>query len=238
MTDSEKTCLHLVPGTMCDARLWHSMLPHLASFTVSFADYSGAETLEDMVAAVARDVPEGAHLVGFSLGGYLAAEAATRNRLPIKSLTLVATAAAGLSPQEKQLRRSNADVIARSNYRGMSRKRLAQFVHADNLGDEAITGTILAMERDLGRDELVRQLLATIERRSLADILPSVNVPVTLVAAAEDGITDSEPMAAIAKAGLADLYWIGPPEAVTGHMIPLEAPEALANTLQQIVSKN
>lgn len=235
MEQDDLPALHLVPGTLCDERLWHAVTPHLSELRISQSDYRGAATLDAMIEAVAADIPAGAHVAGFSLGGYLAAEAVLVSGAQPASLTLIATALTGLSEDEKFLRRRNADVICTSAYRGMSRRRLAQFIHPTNLTDESVTGTILDMERDLGKEVMVNQLLASIERRDLTALLPMVDFPVHLIAAAEDAITDNAPMQALADAGAATLNTLGPPEAITGHMIPLEAPHALASALRAVL---
>lgn len=231
------SALHLIPGTMCDERLWHHLLPHLPDFDVSYASFTDADTLEKMIESVAGGIPEGAHLPGFSLGGYLAAEAILRFDLNVRSLTLVATALAGLTADEKTLRRTNAKIIGRSDYRGMSRRRLAQFLHPQNLDKEQVTSVIMAMEKDLGKDVLVKQLLATIERRDLSRLLSNIKTRIHLIAATDDAITDNRPMRKLAQDGLVRLTEIGPPDAISGHMLPLETPHVLARVLKQFYRK-
>jgi pimeloyl-ACP methyl ester carboxylesterase len=225
--------LYLIPGTMCDARLWERMLPFMNGAEITHADYSGSETMEAMLARVMDGAPNApCHLVGFSLGGYLAMMAATRAPERFKSLTVIAASPYGLSDDEKALRQRNAEMLTRLTYRGMSKVRLKQFVAENHLDNEAITGTILAMEHDLGQAELIRQLIAPIERPNVKAELLALDLPVHFIMAKDDAMV---PFGAIEKLasgsnGKIELHAIEG----SGHMIPLEAPKQLAERLQAI----
>jgi len=217
--------LYLIPGTMCDARLWGRMLGHMPGVDTYHCDYSSADTMDGMCDAVLDQAPDtSCHLVGFSLGGYLAIMAALREPGTFKSLTIIAASPYGLTDSEKALRKRNAEMLTRMTYKGMSKARLAQFVNADHLDDEAITGSILQMERDLGQEVLIRQLIAPIERVNIADDLLALDLPVTFIMATDDQLV---PIGAIeklaAKSANISLHLMSS----TGHMIPFEAPEAL-----------
>jgi pimeloyl-ACP methyl ester carboxylesterase len=218
---------------MCDARLWERMLPNMGSTDITHADYTGSDTMEVMLEKVMAGVPdERCHLVGFSLGGYLAMMAATRAPERFKSLTVIAASPYGLSDDEKSLRQRNAEMLTRLTYRGMSKARLRQFVAEEHLDDEAITGTILAMEHDLGQYELIHQLIAPIERPNVKAELLALDIPVHFIMAKHDAMV---PFGAIEKlaAGSAGKITLHAIEG-SGHMIPLEAPQALAKLLQAI----
>ncbi|WP_417449248.1 alpha/beta fold hydrolase [Kordiimonas sp.] len=224
--------LYLVPGTMCDARLWTPMLKHLPGAEAHHADYTGSQTLDAMQAKVLAQAPdEPCHLVGFSLGGYLAMMVAINHPERFKSLTVIAASPYGLSEEEKSLRQRNAEMLSRLTYRGMSKTRLRQFIHERHMADEAITGTVLAMERDHGQDELMRQLLAPLNRPSVTEALLSLPIPVHFIMARNDAMV---PFTAIEKfAAHADNISLREVND-SGHMIPLEAPAALAALVGKI----
>ncbi|NVJ99292.1 MAG: alpha/beta hydrolase [Alphaproteobacteria bacterium] len=227
------TPLYLIPGTMCDHRLWGRMLEHMPDGHADHCDYSAAETMDDMMQAVLDQAPDTpCHLVGFSLGGYLAIMAALRAPEKFQSLTVIAASPYGLTQGEKELRRRNAEMLSRFTYRGMSRARLAQFVNADHLDDDAITGTILQMEKDLGQDVLIRQLIAPIDRKNIADDLLALQMPLHFIMAEDDQMVPIGAMEKLASKSenirLAALK-------NTGHMIPLEAPEELAQIIQTVI---
>ncbi|MCJ9429869.1 alpha/beta fold hydrolase [Kordiimonas marina] len=225
--------LTFVPGTMCDDRLWRPMLTHLPGCQPVFCDYSAAETMEDMAEAVLDQSPALSHLIGFSLGGYLAIEAAISAPHRFESLTVIAASPYGLTDAEKALRRRNGEMLTRLTYKGMSPARLKQFVHESHLDDEAITGTILAMERDLGQEVLIRQLIAPIERPNIAAGLLDLPFPVHFIMAEDDALV---PIGAIEKlAAKSERITLHRIKGTTGHMIPLEAPAELAGLLIDIL---
>lgn len=231
MTPEPNGKIHLVPGTACDQRLWSQVTPRLQKFEVSFGSYDKADTLTDMINQVAEQAPDNSHIVGFSLGGYLVAEAVLDGKMKPKSLTLIAASLTGLSQQEKSLRRANAATVLKETYKGMSRRRLAQFIHPDHLHHRAITDVILSMEQDTSRESLYDQLLATIDRRDLMGLLPKLKVPIHLIGASEDNIADISPMQSLSHAEHIQFSILDETVATTGHMIPLEAPEAVAKAM-------
>ncbi len=231
MTMAPIGTVHLIPGTACDERLWTSILPFLKGRDVSFSGYKSADTLVDMINCVADAAPNQCHLVGFSLGGYLATEAILKDQIKAMSLTLIGTSLRGLPEDEKALRRANANTVLSSSYKGMSRLRLAQFLHPQHISDPNIPQLVQAMERDMDRRSLKNQLLATIDRRDLRALLPTINIPVHLIGSSEDKICDIAPMKDMSSVSNIHFSDIGIPVATTGHMMPLEAPEALSDAM-------
>lgn len=225
--------LYFIPGTMCDARLWRRLGPYLADQIVHHCDYTAADTIDGMAAAVLDQAPDArSHLIGFSLGGYLAIEAAVRAPHRFKSLTIIAASPYGLTNSEKELRHRNADMLKRLTYRGMSKARLRQFVNPDHLEIPEITGTILEMEKDLGQQVLIRQLIAPIDRPDISGALLALKMPVHFIMAEDDQLV---PIGATEKLAAKS-------ETITltrlsgcGHMIPLEAPKELAEALQSAI---
>lgn len=227
--------LYLIPGTMCDERLWQKLMPFLDGFSINFGSYAGKTSMQEMLEAVTEQRPTHSHLIGFSLGGYLALKAALNNPEAFESIIIIASSPYGLSADEKTLRQANADMLTRMTYRGMSRKRLAQFIHARNLTNTSITETILKMERDLGQKELITQLLAPIERESLKEQLAQFSKSVHFIMAEDDQMV---PIAAIEKLAANNSHIHLHRLADTGHMIPLEAPTQLAELITSIVGAN
>lgn len=231
MTMAPTSTVHLIPGTACDKRLWTNIVPFLKGYEVSLSGYESADTLVEMINCVAGAAPNHCHLVGFSLGGYLAAEAILKGELKVKSLTLIGTSLRGLPDEEKALRRASANTVTRPAYKGMSRRRLEQFLHPQHLRDPYITQLVQTMERDMDRRSLKNQLLATIERRDLEAMLPTIDIPVHLIGSSEDKICDITPMKEMSSVSNIHFSDIGTPIATTGHMMPLEAPQALSDAM-------
>lgn len=227
--------LYFIPGTMCDERLWYKLEPFMKNYTLQYASYVGQNSMNDMLTCVADNKPQKSHLIGFSLGGYLAMEAALQSPEAFDRIIIIASSPYGLSSGEKQLRKTNAEMLSRMSYKGMSKKRLSQFVHENNISDKTVTDTILQMEKDLGQDELISQLIAPIDRRNLKEDLVSFNKPIDFIMASEDALVPIEAVKKLANTyDHINLHQIEN----TGHMIPLEAPETLAKIINYILKSD
>ena len=191
--------------------------------------------LSGMLATIAA--PQAAHLVGFSMGGYLALShmlAQSSNERPlaelqqVKSLVLIAASAAPLPAAEFQGRQQVLQWLNKHRYQGMSRKRLAEFVHPNQLNNPHVTDPVVAMDRELGHDVLYTQLSQTSDRPSLLEQLTKIRCPVLLVAGRDDRLVALAQLQQMATL-LPDAQLLVLP--YCGHMLPLEQPVLLASEL-------
>jgi pimeloyl-ACP methyl ester carboxylesterase len=166
-----------------------------------------------------------AHLVAFSLGAYLAIEHVLAHPDRVQSLVLIANSARGLSDAEIQTRRRIIPMLERNAYSGMTRQRLREVLHPDHFEDQSIVDVIQQMALDLGKDVLLAQFTASMERPDLMDQLSEIACPVLIVGAEGDQLVDA--------AILRDMHTRLPHARLSmqegsGHMIPLEIPQTLA----------
>jgi len=88
--------LDLIPGTLCDERLWSPLATALGeAYDCNYIPLQQAGTRQQMQKLIASHSARQSHLVGFSLGAYLAIEHAVTHPERIKSLTLIANSAKG-----------------------------------------------------------------------------------------------------------------------------------------------
>ncbi len=228
--------LLLVPGTLCDDRLWLPMLSTPAglqlqtAFKMQHATIWQAQNRSLMMDAIATSDAE--HLVGFSLGGYLLLShllsLTPEKASQIKSLVLIATSAGALTAEEQKIRQQTLSWLQHHQYHGMSQKRLSEFVHPSRLNDLTVTEPILQMDKELGHSVLLNQLTQTSNRRSLLDGLYQIRCPVLIIGAAEDQKVPLTALELMAKR-LPDARLVVLPHC--GHMLPLEQPTQLASLL-------
>jgi len=222
------TRLDLLPGTLCDERMWSRLTPLLGdAFDFNYVPLHKARTRQQMRELIATHSAPAAHLVAFSLGAYLAIEHAVAHPERVKSLVLIANSAKGLKPAEVLARERIVAMLERNAYAGMSRQRLRELLHPAHLDDQAIVGPIQQMALDLGKEVLLTQFATTIDRQDLMDRLAELSFPVLIVGAEEDNLVPPEDLRQMAERfPNADLRMLS---GDTGHMIPLEAPQALAD---------
>lgn len=226
-----KIQLDCIPGTLCDERLWSRLAPALGrGFDLRHVPLHQARTRTQMQSMIASHSAPQAHLVGFSLGAYLALEHALAQPRRVQSLTLIANSAQGLLPAEIEARQRIVAMLERNAYTGITRQRLRELLHPSHLDDIAITGLIQQMGLDLGKDVLLAQFITTIARPDLMERLPELDFPVLIVGAEDDKLVNPDDLRAMAaRLPQATLHIL---KENTGHMIPLEAPGPLADAMR------
>ncbi len=223
------TRLDFIPGTLCDERMWSRLTPLLGSgFVFNHVPLHKARTRLQMQELIAAHSAPSAHLVAFSLGAYLAIEYALLHPERVQSLVLIANSARGLSETEIQTRRRIIPMLKNNAYTGMTRMRLRELLHEAHLGDQSIIDIIQQMALDLGKDVLLAQFTASMERPDLMERLAEITCPVLIVGANGDQLVD--------PAHLQEMQRHLPDSRLhlhddTGHMIPMEAPQALADDI-------
>lgn len=225
------TRLDCIPGTLCDERMWSRLAPLLGDkIQLQHVPLHQARTRAQMQAMIASHSAPQAHLVGFSLGAYLALEHALAHPQRVRSLTLIANSAKGLQPEEIAARQRIVAMLERNAYAGITHQRLRELLHPAHLDDAAITGLIRQMGLELGKDVLLAQFITTIDRPDLMARLPQLRCPVLIVGAEDDKLVHADDLRAMAaRLPHASLHLL---KDNTGHMIPLEAPEPLAAAMR------
>ncbi len=222
--------LDFIPGTMCDERMWSGLTPLLgAGADCSFIPLHQARDRAAMRQVIAAYSAPSANLVAFSMGAYLALEHALAYPERVNSLVLIAASAKGLEADEIERRQRTMKVLASHAYAGMSAAQLRDFVHPSNMANQAVVGVIRQMALELGKDVLLAQFAAAMERADLLDRLAELRCPVLLIGSTDDRKVDAGDLrqmhARCPGSRLAMLH-------DTGHMIPLEAPQAVATAMQ------
>src|SRR5690349_18408038 len=80
--------LVMLPGTLCDARLFGPLLDVLG-LTAAVPELSGAETAADVAGALLTSLPDRFALCGFSLGAIVALEIAAQAPERVERLALI-----------------------------------------------------------------------------------------------------------------------------------------------------
>jgi pimeloyl-ACP methyl ester carboxylesterase len=187
----------------------------------------GDVTQDGSVAAMARRVlaeaPARFGLVGFSMGGYVAREVARQAPERVTALVLAATSCRADTVAQARRKAVAAARAAQGPFRGLSRTAIATALHPARAGDAGLIERIWAMGERLGRDVFIRQ--SRLERPADCDRLGAISAPTLVVAAAQDRLRSLAEAVELHDGipGAALLVVEG-----SGHMLPLEAPGALA----------
>ena len=217
----------LLSGFMCDSTLFADMAPHLQPrWRLHHGDLYSDASIDGMAQRVLATAPKRFALLGFSMGGFVARSIALMAPERVSALILIATSARASHPDEIARKRALRAQLAEHGFKGMSRTALRRAIHPDHPGRDTLVERLHAMGRRLGGAVMDRQLSA--ERADGYSDLPRIACPTLVIAAKDDAL---RPL--VELQGLAD----GIPGATleiiagVGHMIPLEAPEALAGVV-------
>ncbi|MDU0353479.1 alpha/beta hydrolase [Paraglaciecola aquimarina] len=177
---------------------------------------------------------EKVHLVGYSMGGYLAALTALENPSRIASLTLIGSTCDALAETAQKARQQTLRLIKNKQYKGMTQKHLAQFFHPSNQQNKEYLALVKNMERDLGPGVLAAQYQATASRNNLLPKLAKASFAVNLIAGELDNFVSPQTFRAMQEAiPKANSHTISN----AGHMSPIEQPAELAKCLAENMTK-
>ncbi|MCZ4303260.1 alpha/beta hydrolase [Zoogloeaceae bacterium G21618-S1] len=215
-----------IPGTMCDARLWHRLLPHLPGVPWVHLPIPDDPDIDRLVSALAASLPAGrVNLFGFSLGGYLAAALACRYPARVDGLFICGNSPRALPDSEIRQRQQLLVWLARGGYQGLSDHKIAQMVSNASRADQAIGQCMKDMDAGLGQAVLAQQLGATTERPDLLAAVAALPCSVWMAFGEEDGLVNRNWVRALQTRAPRTVVHEVPG---AGHMLPLEAPEVLA----------
>lgn len=183
------TPLVLLPGMMCDARLF---APQIAAFStqraVQVAPISGADNVADLAARVLTHAPPRFALAGLSMGGIVAMEVFRQapdriDRIAFLDTNPKAEAAAIAKGRDPQITRAEAGEL-----RAIMRDEMKPRYLADGPGRDAILNLCMDMAEALGAVVFVRQSRALQTRPDQQDTLRDIKVPTLALCGREDAL--------------------------------------------------
>jgi pimeloyl-ACP methyl ester carboxylesterase len=222
--------LLLLPGLLCDARLWRDVLPPLAGLAAArVADLTRADSVSGMARdalAVMEDVPRFA-VAGLSMGGYVALEIMRRAPDRVTHLALLDTSARPDTPEQTERRQGLLALSRQGQFKGVTPRLLPLLVHASRQ-QGPVAEDVMAMAERVGAEAFLRQQTAIMGRPDSRPLLPRIAVPTLIACGEEDALTPPalhEEMAALIP-GARLVRFAG-----AGHLPTMEVPDAAATAL-------
>lgn len=215
--------LLLLPGLLCDARLWQAQLDGLADMAdIQVPDLTLDDSVQAMGQRVLAAAPPTFALAALSMGGYVAFEILRQAPQRVSRLALLSTSARADPPKRAAVRRASLAMAESGRFAGVTRKLLPQLVHARHV-DDAVGEEVMAMAKRVGRDAFLRQQRAILERPDSTPLLSQLTMPVLIGVGAEDQMTAPEESRFMqAHVAGARLHVFD----ACGHLPPMEQPEA------------
>jgi pimeloyl-ACP methyl ester carboxylesterase/predicted ester cyclase len=184
-----KTPLVLLPGTLCDDRLFISLRYHLADREILTVALSEHDNIEDAISAVLANAPPDFALLGFSLGGVVALGVAQKAADRVSGLALIGATPHPVPQQLHQLRRASVDTARLVGMAHHARSALwPNYVAPDRRGDAQLCELVLAMAGDQGVDVFARQTELALSRPDYGSALAEMTMPSLVLAGTEDAL--------------------------------------------------
>lgn len=223
--------LVLVPGLLCDERLWRHQAEGLADLAgrVLVPDVTG----EDSVAGMARGILEAApgrfSLAGLSMGGYVSLEILRQAPERVEALALLDTSARADTPEQTEARLSLVRLARSDRFDEVWRALMPKVVHPGRVEDPELRHAVREMAHAVGPEGFERQERAIIGRPDSRGDLPNISCPTLVLCGWDDALTPPQ-----LHEELAD----GIPGAILrriyscGHLSTLERPEAVTRAMR------
>jgi pimeloyl-ACP methyl ester carboxylesterase len=221
--------LLLLPGLLCDARLWRDQAAALTEARCIVPDLAHDESIAAMAARALRAAPDGPLAVcGLSMGGYVAMEIMRQAAPRVTRLALFDTSARPDTEQQTRRRRALLALSESGMFRGVTPRLLPQLIHPDRIATP-LGAEVMAMAERVGRPAFHRQQRAIMHRVDSRPDLPRIAVP-TLVAVGEHDILTPPELAEEMAAAIPGARLARIPGAA--HLPPMETPEAVTTLLR------
>ncbi|QCJ44734.1 alpha/beta hydrolase [Bacillus sp. S3] len=226
-----KTPLILLPGTLCNQRLWRHQIEHLSDLAdITVGDLTTFPSVEAMASSILEHAPERFALAGLSLGGIVSLEIMRQAPERVIKLALLDTTAHPPKPEQipawNQLLRTAKEV-------GVSQVTedylLPNLIYQHHPEKELLTQTILTMAEEVGLMGYINQLKAVMTKPDGFEVLPAITCHTLLLVGREDLLCTvkmhQEMKERIPNAQLVILE-------NCGHLSSLENPEAVTRAMR------
>ena len=219
----------LLPGNMCDARLW-SRMPADAGLEDSFhADLSRDDSISAMADRILAETSGSLLPIGFSMGAIVAVEMAVQAPKRIIGMVLAGyNATADLPERAAHRPGQQAEVRAGGLERVLVEELKPNYLAACNRGDAALLDLLRDMGMALGPDVFIRQSEALRLRKDRRPALQKLTMPICFACGLEDALCppDWHRQWATMVPGSRLVMVAG-----AGHLLPLEQPASFAECI-------
>ena len=214
--------LAVLPGLLCDSRLFAGQVGRFADAMVVDGFYEGARSLGAMADHALERLPAKFSLLGHSMGARVALEVLRRAPERVERLALSSTGVHPVQPGEAEKRHALRAIGARDGMAALVDAWLLPMIAPERRDDAALVEPLRAMCLDAGLATYEAQIEALLSRPGVDDLLPTIACPTLVVCGSLDQWSPPDQHEAIAAAIPGAVLRIVPG---AGHMLPAESPD-------------
>ncbi|MDC1410696.1 alpha/beta hydrolase [Amylibacter sp.] len=181
------TPLVLLPGMMCDERLFASQINELSKRReVHFAKIIDHETISELASDVLNNAPPVFALAGLSMGGIVAMEIVSQAPERVERLALLDTNPLAELPDVLKRRGPQIDAIKNGQLKEIIRDEMKPNYLFDGVRKTEILKLCMDMALDIGPDAFIRQSIALRDRVDQKNTLGSYKRPALVLCGRHD----------------------------------------------------
>lgn len=188
-----KEPLLLIPGMMCDARLFG---PQIAAFSVSrpvmTVPLIGKNSFEELAADILVHAPQRFALAGLSMGGIAAMEIIRQAPDRVTRLALMDTNPLAELPERAKEREPQIKRVRTDGLRSVMCDEMKPNYLTDGSNKQSVLDLCMVMAEDLGEKVFEAQSRALQQRRDQCDTLRRVDVPAWVICGEDDQLCPVE----------------------------------------------
>ena len=181
------TPLVLLPGMMCDERLFAPQISELSKQReVHFVQISGHKTISELAADVLNNAPPVFALAGLSMGGIVAMEVLSQASERVERLALLDTNPLAELSDVRTRRGPQIDAVKNGQLKEIIRDEMKPNYLFDGVKKTEILKLCMDMALDIGPDAFIRQSIALRDRFDQKNILRSYKRPTLVLCGKHD----------------------------------------------------
>ena len=179
--------LVLIPGLLCDQRLWSDQVFALSKHAeVSVADITAHPTISELATDILEKAPRQFSLAGFSLGSQVALEIMRVAKERVDRLALLSATHGGLMPAVETAIRCAIALIEEEGLDPYLEIAYPTYVTRSRANDPRLKQVFVDMAHAVGEDAGLRQMRALLAIRTPFGDLDEIRCPTLIVGGRED----------------------------------------------------
>lgn len=220
---SKAAPLIILPGLMCDSRMFADLVDAFPAAQVIDGFYAGCDRIEAMADYALARMPARVSLLGHSMGARVALELLRKAPDRVERLALVDTGVHSPRPGEREARYALRDIGREQGMAALVADWLPPMVGFAALRNEALMDSLYTMAVSAGLSTFEAQIEALLNRPSVDALLPTIACPTLAMVGRQDQWSPvAQHEAIVAAIPGAQLRVVEG----AGHMMPAEAPQA------------
>jgi len=226
-----KEKIYLIPGLMCNERLWERLIPYLEdTYELIHVPIPNISDFDEIITILDDIFDQGEiNLFGFSLGSYISSYYSIKYPHRVKRLFLNAGTPSKMSPKEVEKRNNVINLMKNLGFNGLTKSKVISLLEESNQSDEQLITLIQNMYIDLGETVYLSQMKTINNRISLEKDLMNLTIPIHFYYSTDDRLFTYSSIENFTSkhTHIKKISRVG-----TSHMIPLEFPKELSHQIR------